>query len=79
MTLSMELGKNSYDIIIERGALGRVGELLKLDRRVLVVTDEGVPAKYAKAVAAACKSPVVVPLPKARTAKALPPSPTFAR
>ena len=28
MTLTMELGKSSYDIIVERGALGRVGELL---------------------------------------------------
>lgn len=69
MTLSMELGKNSYDIIIERGALGRVGELLKLDRRVLVVTDEGVPAKYAKAVAAACKSPVVVTVAQGEDSK----------
>lgn len=69
MTLSMELGKNSYDIIIERGTLGRVGELLKLDRRVLVVTDEGVPAKYAKAVAAACKSPVVVTVAQGEDSK----------
>ena len=69
MTLSMELGKNSYDIIIERGALGRVGELLKLDRRVLVVTDEGVPAKYAQTVAAACKSPVVVTVAQGEDSK----------
>ncbi len=69
MTLTMDLGKNSYDIIIERGALSRVGELLKLDRRVLVVTDDGVPADYAKTVAAACQSPVCVTVPQGEDSK----------
>ena len=69
MTLTMELGKNSYDIVIERGALGRVGELLQLDRRVLVVTDQGVPAAYAETVAAACKTPVVVTVPMGEDSK----------
>lgn len=69
MTLTMELGKSSYDIIVERGALGRVGELLKLDRRVLVVTDEGVPKEYAETVAAACAHPVVVTVPAGEDSK----------
>ena len=41
MTLYLNLNEHSYDIIVERGALGRAGALLRLDRRVLVVTDEG--------------------------------------
>ena len=69
MTLTMDLEKNSYDIMIERGALSRVGELLKLDRRVLVVTDDGVPAEYAKTVAAACRTPVVVTVPQGEDSK----------
>ena len=69
MTLTMELGKSSYDIIVERGALGRVGELLKLDRRVLVVTDEGVPKEYTETVAAACAHPVVVTVPVGEDSK----------
>ena len=60
MVLTMELGKNSYDIVVERGALARVGELLDLDRRVLVVTDHGVPRQYARAVALASAQPTVV-------------------
>ena len=71
MTLTMELSKNSYDIIVERGALARVGTLLNLDRRVLVVTDDGVPAAYAKAVAAACKSPVLVTVPMGEDSKSI--------
>lgn len=71
MTLTVDLEKNSYDIIIERGALGRVGSLLNLQRRVLVVTDDGVPSVYAETVAAACKSPVVVTVPMGEDSKSL--------
>lgn len=60
MIINLDLGENSYDIILERGALGRVDKYLDLDRRVLIVTDDGVPAKYAQAVAELCKSPTVV-------------------
>ena len=44
----MDLGENSYDIIVERKVLANAGEHLNLNRRVLVVTDTGVPAEYAK-------------------------------
>ena len=47
----MNLGEDSYDIIVERGILTNAKEHLNLDRRVLVVTDSGVPAEYAQTVA----------------------------
>lgn len=72
MTLTMDLGKNSYDIIVERGALGRVGSLLNLNRRVLVVTDDGVPSQYAKTVAAACKNPILLTVPMGEDSKSIP-------
>lgn len=50
---------NAYDIVIERGVLARCGEELNLNRRVLIVTDEGVPAKYAEAVKANCKEGII--------------------
>jgi len=53
MSVRVELGEHSYDIIIEKGALERAGELLELERKVLIVTDSGVPAQYAWSVAAA--------------------------
>ena len=55
MILHLDLPTGGYPIYIERGALDRVGELFSLERRVLVVTDKGVPADYAKRVAAQCK------------------------
>lgn len=53
MIIPLDLGKNSYDIILERGAIKRAGELLAIapGRKVLVVTDSGVPREYAKNVA----------------------------
>lgn len=71
MTLHLDLKENGYDIIIERGVIKRAGELLKLDRRVLIVTDDGVPAEYAKAVAAQCKHPVTVTVPQGEGSKSL--------
>ena len=55
--LHMNLGEHSYDIVVERGSLMRAGELLNLDRRVMIVTDSGVPADYARAVQAASREP----------------------
>ena len=43
MKLTMRLGVRSYDIIIKQGGLSRVGQLINLNRRVLVVSDTGVP------------------------------------
>lgn len=68
-TLRMELGESSYDIFIERGILKRAGELLDLDRRVLIVTDDGVPSQYVLTVAAQCKAPVIVTLKQGEGSK----------
>ena len=59
MSLYMNLGKDSYDIIIERGALNKAESYLNLDRKVLVVTDSGVPFEYAKAVADKCREGII--------------------
>jgi len=59
MTLRVNPGGKSYDIVIERGCLKKAGEYLSLQRKVLVVRDEGVPEQYANTVAAICKEPVL--------------------
>ena len=51
-TIHVNTGSRPYDILLGRGSLKRAGELLDLDRKVLIVTDSGVPAGYAKTVAA---------------------------
>lgn len=71
MTLRMNLGDDSYDITVARGALSRVRELFLLDRRVLVLTDSGVPAAYAAAVASACREATVLTVPEGEGTKSL--------
>ncbi len=53
--IRMELGNNSYDIVIERGSLKRVKEFLDLNRKVMIITDEGVPSVYAASIASQAK------------------------
>lgn len=69
MIIHMDLPQNGYDIILERGVLDRAGELLSLDRRVLIVTDDGVPAQYAERVAARCKAPTRITVPAGEASK----------
>ena len=59
MILNVNLGERSYDIVIERGVLARAGEYLQLKRKVLIVTDSGVPRTYADTLAASCAEPVL--------------------
>ena len=59
MTIHMNLGGDSYDILVQRGILSSAGQHLNLNRRVLVVTDSGVPAEYAETVAAQCRTGII--------------------
>ena len=59
MKIHMNLQEKSYDILVERGILGKAGEHFNLNRRVLVVTDSGVPAEYAKVLAQQCRESVI--------------------
>lgn len=69
MTLSMNLGANSYDIIIEHGVLSKAGAYLNLNRKILIVTDDGVPPVYAETVAKQCKTPVKITVPQGENSK----------
>ena len=61
--------KNSYSVLLEYGCIDRAGELLDLDRKVLVVTDSGVPAAYAETVASACLASEIVRIPAGESSK----------
>lgn len=57
MIIPVNLGDNSYNIYMERGILGKIGNTVNLNRRVLIVTDDGVPSEYARKVAEQCGEP----------------------
>ena len=72
MTLSLNLGANSYDIIIEHGSLAKAGEYLNLERKILIVTDDGVPSVYADTVAKQCKTPIKITVAQGENSKSFP-------
>ncbi len=71
MKIPVKLPLGSYDITVERGSLEKAGEICDLNRRVLIVTDDGVPKKYAETVAKQCKFPIIATLPMGEKSKSL--------
>lgn len=71
MTIHMNLGENSYDILVERGILEKAGEYLNLNRRVLVVTDSGVPIQYAQTLAKQCKEGIICVVEQGEASKSM--------
>ena len=52
--ITVNLKDKSYPILIQRGLLNQVGQYLEGHRKVMIVTDEGVPEEYAQRVLAQC-------------------------
>lgn len=69
MVISVSLGAQSYPIILDSGVLSHAGEHLALARRVLVVTDSGVPEEYAETVAGACRQARICTVPTGESSK----------
>ena len=63
IVIPMNLGTDSYDIVLERGVLRRAGELLNLRRKVMIVTDSGVPEQWARIVADQCGEAEIFRMP----------------
>lgn len=58
MVITINLPEREYDITVKRGALSEASKLFNLNRKVLIVTDSGVPDEYSEIVAKQCKTPV---------------------
>ena len=71
MTIHMDLKENSYDILVERGVLAKANQYLNLNRRVLVVTDTGVPSAYAEILAGQCREAVICTVETGEDSKSL--------
>ena len=67
----MNLGPASYDIVVRRGALSDAGNELNLDRKVLVVSDDGVPDQYADEVMAQAREGFRFVFPAGEESKSL--------
>ena len=54
MKLNVELTNRSYPVIIEKGIINRIGEYVDLDRKVMIISDTGVPSVYVDVVKKQC-------------------------
>lgn len=71
MIITVSAAAHSYDILLERGSLKRAAEQFDLGRRVLIVTDTGVPAEYSERVAALSARPFVEVIEQGEQSKSM--------
>lgn len=69
MKLTVNLGPRSYPIVIRRGALEKAGLLANLNRKVMVVSDDGVPERYVKTLLRQCGEGHLCVLPQGEASK----------
>lgn len=69
MIIPVATSSGNYNIILERGAIKKAGTLFMLQRKVLIVTDDGVPITYSQSVADQCGDPVILTLPQGEASK----------
>lgn len=70
-TIPIILGENSYNITVGRDVLNKAGELFDLNRRVVIITDDGVPKEYSEAVSAQCAEAMIITVPAGEGSKSL--------
>ena len=68
-SITMNLGERSYGITVGHGLLSEADKYFKLDRKVLIVTDSGVPKEYAETVASLAREATVVTVPEGEGSK----------
>lgn len=55
MNITVNLEAKTYDIVIERGAMKHLADFIDLNRKVLVISDDGVPKEHIDTVLSQCK------------------------
>lgn len=71
MIVKVNLLNAPYEIKIENGIIMRAGSELNLNRKVLIVTDSGVPSEYAKTVKDQCKEGYIETVEQGEDSKSL--------
>ncbi len=70
--LTVHLKERSYSIYFGHGLLSRLKDFVDTNRKVLVLTDDGVPKPYAETVLSRCPSAHILVVPKGEGSKSLP-------
>lgn len=69
MDIPIRCKGSGYAVTVERGVLAVARTRFDLNRKVLIVTDDGVPSAYAAAIAAAAKTPIIETVPAGESSK----------
>ena len=72
MELNVNLGSRAYPIHFGRGLLEHLADYVNLDRKVLVLTDDGVPKEYLDTVLTQCPNGSAEVVPMGEGAKSFP-------
>ncbi len=67
--IRVNLKKDSYDIILGCGVLSKANEYLNLNRKVLILTDSGVPSTYPQNIASKCKGAFIYTIEQGEASK----------
>jgi 3-dehydroquinate synthase len=70
-TLNLNLGDRSYGISVGDGILSEAGRLMNLNRKVFILTDDGVPAEYAERIKAQAKEATVYTVKQGESSKSI--------
>ena len=69
--LHVELGCDGYDITIGGGLLADAAKMFDLNRKILVLTDDGVPENYAEKIKESASYAEILTLPAGEGTKSL--------
>lgn len=71
MKMCVNLGEDSYDIVVKRGILKEIDKEINLQRKVFIITDKGVPSEYSNLVASKCLKPHIAVVETGEESKSL--------
>ena len=69
MILPVKTSMNTYNIVLKRGALNNISDYCDIEKKALVVTDDGVPEIYSKTVASQFGKSVIKTIPQGEKSK----------
>ena len=69
MILTINMQDQKYDVVIEKNSLLKAKEYLNLNRKVLIVTDDGVPSEYSKSILEQSSEGFIYTIPQGEASK----------
>ena len=69
MILPITMKDKQYDVVIKQNALKEIEQHLDLNKKVLILTDSGVPTKYLQMIAEKAKEAYIYTIPQGEASK----------